>query len=104
MKADYFIKRDQVHYFFNRDHKPILHVKPGDTVQCELNDVSNYQITKDSKKHENLDRSKFFPLAGPIFVEGAKAGDSLVVNILDMKASDYGWSGIYPIYCIPYKE
>jgi acetamidase/formamidase len=105
VKSDYVITRDQFHYFFNRDHKPILHVKPGDTVRCELNDVSHGQITKDTKSRPgNMDRKKCFPLAGPVFVDGAKPGDSLVVSILDMKTVDYGWSGIYPVYCLPYTE
>jgi acetamidase/formamidase len=101
MKADHLIRRDQYHYFFNREHKPILHVKPSDVVKCEMNDVSNYQITKDNNFRPKIDRSRFFPLAGPIYVEGAKAGDSLIVNILEVKPSEYGWSGIYPIFGFP---
>jgi acetamidase/formamidase len=103
LDADYVIKRDTFHYFFNREHRPVLHVKPGDTIKCELSEVSHGQITRNSTHRQvDYDRNIIFPLAGPIYVEGAKPGDSLVVNILSMKTTDWGWSAIHhdidPIY------
>ena len=83
----------------------MLHVKPGDTVLCEVQEFSG-QLTRNSKVEDYLalrspgHASKLFPLAGPIYVEGASEGDTLVVHILEMKVSDWGWSGLRPNYFV----
>jgi acetamidase/formamidase len=37
-----------------------------------------------------------YPLAGPIAVEGAKPGHTLVVEILDLRTRGWGWTAILP--------
>src|SRR5207302_8267262 len=109
--VDHVIKRDTYHYFFNRERKPILHVKPGDRIRAEVNDVSTLQMNKkttleDFKKWAlaslvGLSRSteaerKQYPQAGPLYVEGAAPGDSITIDVEDVKTLDYGWSGMTP--------
>ena len=73
-------------------------IQDGDTVTFEINDVASWQLTEDSGSEdvEHLDDSKFYPLAGPVFVEGAKPGDALVVETVGVKTDDFGWSAIIP--------
>jgi acetamidase/formamidase len=88
------------HYKWGKSHKPNLSIRPGDDVAFEINEVSSWQIKKDSTADvlKNFDSSKLYPLSGPVYVEGAEPGDSLVVEVLDVKNGDYGWSAILPGY------
>ena len=92
------IRRDTFHYKWSKDHKPLLHVKPGDRVTFEVNEVTSWQITKDSRPDDlaGIDVEKFYPLAGPVSIDGAKPGDALIVDVVDVKTADWGWSGIIP--------
>ena len=98
MAARHRIKRDTFHYKWNRAHKPVLSVKSGDTVTFEINEVTSWQITKDWKSEDlnRLDTSKLYPLAGPIYIEGAKPGDTLVVHVERVRTGRFGWSAIIP--------
>jgi acetamidase/formamidase len=95
---------------WNKKHKPVLSIKPGDYVTFEINEVTSWQITKDTKSEDlnHLDDSKLYPLAGPVYVEGARPGDALVVEIRDVRPGKFGWSAIIPglglleEYTIPY--
>jgi acetamidase/formamidase len=43
-----------------------------------------------------MDWDRVYPLAGPVFVEGAKPGDTLAVEILDLHTQGWGWTAILP--------
>jgi len=86
------------HYRWDRSHKPAVSISDGDTVTFEINDVSTWQLTEDSTSGDlaRIDASKWYPLAGPVFVEGARPGDALVVETVSVKVDDFGWSAIVP--------
>ncbi|MHB8567471.1 MAG: acetamidase/formamidase family protein [Nitrososphaerales archaeon] len=92
------VRKDTFHYKWSRDHKPVLHVKPGDRVHFEVNEVSSWQITKNSVTSDlaKIDDKKLYPLAGPVYIEGAAPGDALVVKIEKVKIADWGWTAIIP--------
>lgn len=92
------IGRDTFHYKWANSHKPALTIVDGDTVTFEVNDVASWQLTKDSKSEDvdHLDDSKFYPLSGPVLIEGARPGDALVVETVRVKIADFGWSAIIP--------
>ena len=92
------IGRDTFHYKWAKSHKPVLTIGDGDTVTFEINDVASWQLTKDSRSADidRLDASKLYPLAGPVFIEGARPGDALIVETVSVKTDDFGWSAIIP--------
>jgi len=96
LAANHRIKLDTFHYKWDREHKPVLSIRPGDTVTFEINEVTSWQLTEKSDLEDlrNLDESKLYPLAGPVYVEGARPGDSLVVEVKDVRTGDFGWSAI----------
>jgi acetamidase/formamidase len=73
-------------------------VRSGDTVTLESRDVSDNQLTPNSiaTDIETLDWDRVYPLAGPIAVEGAEPGDTLAVEILELRTKDWGWTAIIP--------
>lgn len=92
------IGRDQFHYKWSRQHKPAAYVRPGDRVLFEVNEVTSWQVTRTSTAEAltSLSAEKFYPLAGPVYVEGARPGDVLVVEVLRVSCAEWGWSGIIP--------
>ena len=44
----------------------------------------------------SLDLSKMDPLTGPVWVEGARPGDALLVEVLEISLATAGWSAIIP--------
>ena len=86
------------HYRWSRDHKPALSIDPGDSVTFRVNDVSSWQITEDSTPESlvDIDPAKLYPLAGPVYVRGARPGDTLLVEVLSVSVEDFGWSTITP--------
>lgn len=84
------VPKSDVIYAFSPHMKPILSVRPGETVQFETLDALGGQIHNEEDVM-NLDFSKVNPATGPVFVEGAEAGKTLVVEIIDIKVtSDRG--------------
>jgi acetamidase/formamidase len=96
--ANYTIGRDTFHYKWSRAHRPVLTVSPGDAVVFEVNDVLSWQLTPESKSPDlnGIDNEKLYPLAGPVYVEGAEPGDALVLDILEVKTDNFGWTAIIP--------
>ena len=94
----YRIGRRTFHYKWNRAHRPAITISPGDTVDFDVNDVLSWQLTPKSTSSDllNLDDEKLYPLAGPVYVKGAEPGDALVLDILDVKIDDFGWTAILP--------
>ena len=88
----------KVHFKWDVSNEPALTIQSGDTVTLESRDVSDNQLGPDSteKVLESLDWDRVYPLAGPIAVEGAEPGDTLVVEILELRTKDWGWTAIIP--------
>jgi acetamidase/formamidase len=97
--AEHRIAREvRTHRRWDVDVEPVLVVSPGDVVTAETDDFSGGQITRDSVAADlpGLDFELIYPLAGPVFVEGAKVGDTLSIEILDFELPDWGWACIIP--------
>jgi acetamidase/formamidase len=87
-----------VHFKWDVGNEPALSVQSGDSVTVDTRDVSDNQLTPSStsKDIETLDWDRVYPLAGPIEVEGAEPGDTLAVEILELRIQDWGWTAIIP--------
>jgi acetamidase/formamidase len=73
---------------FSRAHPPIARVKPGDTIVTKTLDAAGLD-EKGISRHERGN-----PLTGPFYVEGAEAGDALVVKLQRLTMNrNWGWSG-----------
>jgi amidase len=90
----YTTTNDNVKYLF-ATAEPVLHLKPGDildtnTLDCFGNGLKKPGDTLSMAKGDN-------PLAGPFYVEGAEAGDTLAVKILDLQVDgEYGVGAFSP--------
>jgi amidase len=84
------IPRKKVIYSFNPLHEPIANVKPGELVWIETEDAFGGQIKTEKDSVEELDWSRVDGATGPVFVENAKPGDTLVLEILDIIVPNRG--------------
>src|SRR5262245_24296506 len=88
-----------VHKEWNNAIPPRLSIDPGDTVVFDTRDASDHYYSRTSTHPDVLGRGPFtgHPLTGPVLVRGARPGDTLVVEILDVRpAFDFGWTAIRP--------
>ena len=98
MGRTHFLPPEKVHYVWNNRLPPALEVASGDTVVFDLREVTDNQITPQSTAEDltRLDWSRIYPLGGPVAVQGARPGDTLEVEILDLHPKGWGWTGIIP--------
>lgn len=98
------IVREQARkYAFDWKDEPLLRVTPGERFRVETYDASTgYFKTQEDKAIPELrpgfDRTPPLanPIAGPIWLEGAERGDTLLVTIEDIVVDDYSWIAIGP--------
>ena len=96
--ATHELATDRVHFKWDTGNEPALTIQSGDTVTLESRDVSDDQLGPGSTAQdiESLDWDRVYPLAGPIAIEGASPGDTLAVEILELRTKDWGWTAIIP--------
>ncbi|KAK1753526.1 formamidase [Echria macrotheca] len=90
-------------YLHNRWHPDIPFagtIKDGETVKIECLDWTGGQIknTDDADDVRNVDLTKVHYLSGPFEVEGARPGDVLLVEIMDVQPfqdQPWGFTGIF---------
>jgi acetamidase/formamidase len=75
-------------YEFSRHLEPRIHIAPGDTVIVESEDALSGQIRSAGDRRDKALVPYSNPLAGPIYIEGAKPGDALAVRIDDIRPRD----------------
>lgn len=98
------ITREQARkYAFDWRDEPLLRVRPGESFEIETWDASAgyFKTSADLAipgRRPGFDRSppQANPIGGPVYLEGAARGDTLVVTIEDIVVADYSWIAIGP--------
>src|SRR5579872_4807818 len=85
----------------NRWHpeiEPALEVEPGELVVLETRDALDGYLTSQSTVADFADvpLGAVHPLTGPVFVKGAKPGDLLEVEFVDIAPQPWAFSAIMP--------
>ncbi len=90
-------------YAFDWRDEPLLRVRPGETFEVETWDAGTGYFKTPADKaipalRPGFDRSppQANPIGGPVYVEGAERGDTLVVAIEEILVGDYSWIAIGP--------
>lgn len=81
------IARDSCIYYMSSDNEPVLHVSPGEQILFETWDALHGKAKFDEAGLETMD---FNPAAGPVYVDGAEAGDILSVRIDKIEVESKG--------------
>jgi amidase len=81
---------------FGPDLTPVLEVEPGDVVTFETNDCFSGQIQSEDDLVTEIDLDRINSATGPVAVRGAMPGDSLIVEILDVRPVSWGVATLIP--------
>lgn len=84
------LSTSDVIYSFSRVNPPVLHVQSGDTVAIETFDCFTDQIQSADQEVSAIDWNRINPATGPVYVEGAVAGDLLKVTINELEIGTQG--------------
>jgi acetamidase/formamidase len=83
-----------LHYKWSKKNKPIARVPQEETVRLKVPDCFASQLTENSTLSDfiKLDPSLTDGASGPIYVEGAQPGDTLEIDIDEVKTGSWGCS------------
>jgi acetamidase/formamidase len=92
--TEYYLDDSVTQPFWDQDIDPRLEIESGDTVVFECPEPCG-QVTPDwnDENLANIDFSLIHALIGSVYIKGAKPGDALQVDVLDLKHKRWGWSG-----------
>ncbi len=98
------LRAEQGHgsYTYSADNPQSTRIKSGDLIEVQCWDSSEHDVLADNPTVEQLlDRTRPKPLGGwgnpvcdPVYVEGAEPGDTLQVEIIQLKSGTWGWTAI----------
>ncbi|MCI4354542.1 MAG: acetamidase/formamidase family protein [Thermoplasmata archaeon] len=74
-----------------------MSIRSGDEVVVRVPDSSTGQLGPNSTRADllRLDLDRVDAAVGPIEVDGARPGDSLAIEILEIQPGAWGWSGVF---------
>jgi acetamidase/formamidase len=88
---------DVVHYCWDNSIPPRLEIESGDTIVFQCRDAGDGWYTWSSTTADVMGRvSKGHPLTGPVLVKGARPGDVLQVEILELSPGELGFTQFRP--------
>jgi amidase len=90
------VGRDEVVWAFEPNMEPVLVVEPGAIVTLETNDCFTGQIQSEDDLVTDIDFQRVNSATGPIAVRGAEPGDSLVVELLEVRPAGRGFATLIP--------
>ncbi len=98
MNIKYRLTQEYTHCRWDQSITPLVTVEPGEIVELETREASDGQIVPGSSTDilSRLDFSVIHPLTGPVAIAGAEPGDTLEIEILDIRPKEWGWTGIMP--------
>jgi len=85
-----FVSKNKAVYSFSPSHPPVERVKTGELILIETEDALGGQVKDEKASVKELDWTKIDAATGPIFIEDAEPGDTLVVEILEIKPEEKG--------------
>jgi amidase len=94
--TDHVVRREDIIWAFGPDLEPVLEVEPGSVVRLETNDCFTGQIASEDDLVTEIDFERVNSATGPVAVKGAEPGDSLVVELLEVRPSGQGFATLIP--------
>jgi amidase len=89
------IGRDKVFYRFDKSKPPTQTVKPGDVLSIKTRDSHDGTIRSGADRYYT-EQFRPNPATGPIALSGVEPGDTLVLDILEIRTGNQGFTTIRP--------
>lgn len=86
-----------IHYFWDKDNRPIATIDPNELFTLSIPDSSTFQINSRSNKEDlkGINWDKVDGAVGPIFINGTRQGDALKIEFLEVESGNWGWTAIF---------
>ncbi len=95
--TEHHIDPARVHHAWDNRLEPVLRVASGDVVHYDLRMAGHGQVAEgDAYEDTAFDWDTLYHLSGPVWVEGARPGDTLRVDVLSLTPGDWGWVAVLP--------
>ena len=95
-EADHYLSRDHHYFSFSAAHPPAQVVSPGDLIHVQTWDCYRGAITNSENALSTIPDSEINPATGPIYITGAEPGDTLLVELIDIRTGPRGVARTYP--------
>ncbi|MBM3238747.1 acetamidase [Candidatus Poribacteria bacterium] len=90
----YRITREHLVYSLDKKHPPVLKISPGAIVIFETHDARTGTIQTENDLLDHPPPLGMNPATGPVFVNGAEPGDSLLVEIKQVVLAEVGFLAV----------
>ncbi|MEM2118472.1 MAG: acetamidase/formamidase family protein [Candidatus Bathyarchaeia archaeon] len=90
------IASHNVIYSFSPKHKPAAHIDLKEKILLETQDAFGNQVKNENASIEKLDWAKVNGATGPLYINGAESGDTLIVNIEEIRMPEKGVIAVIP--------
>jgi acetamidase/formamidase len=98
--SEHYLPAQRLHYAWDNSLEPSLRIAPGDSVIFETWDASGHDIQRTWTSAEAANRKRKagvgHALTGPVALEGARVGQTLVVEVLEVQPAAWGWTSFSP--------
>ncbi|MBV1759214.1 MAG: acetamidase/formamidase family protein [Dethiosulfatibacter sp.] len=84
------IPKNHFVYAMSKDNVAVERVADGEVFAFDTMDAFSNQIVSETDLFESADWSTVNPATGPVYIDGAKPGDVIVVDILDIEVGETG--------------
>jgi acetamidase/formamidase len=97
--TEHHLGTDHLHFVWDNRLPPVLRIAPGDTVTFETWEASGHDVRRTSTARD-VERPRNPPrghaLTGPVAVDGAHSGQTLVVDVLEVAPGAWGYTMFSP--------
>ncbi|PCR91829.1 acetamidase/formamidase family protein [Natrinema ejinorense] len=89
---------ETIHSAWDNDLEPVRTIEPGDVVRFTCRDSTGGQLGPDSTVTDvaDLDIDRVHTLTGPVAIDGARPGDVLEIELLEVDHRGWGFTLILP--------
>lgn len=84
------VTKKHVVHEMSAEHKPVLTISAGEQICLETYDCYQGQLLPEGTAFADFDRRLGNPATGPVYVEGAKPGDSLRIRVEQINLDEVG--------------
>jgi amidase len=90
------LNKETATYNFSPTNPPAIKIDPGEIILFETLDALDGQIRSDEDPATMIDLGHVNAATGPVFINGARPGDTLLAEILEIKPWKWGAALIIP--------
>ncbi|MFW6029613.1 MAG: acetamidase/formamidase family protein [Halanaerobiales bacterium] len=90
------VSKNNIIYKFSSKNSPVKRIESGEIVEFETIDAFSGQINSENSSAAKLDFDNLNAATGPVYIEKAKPGETLKIEILEINLNNLGYQSIVP--------